>query len=122
MPTVASKVKTSSREKKRRYPRYTPRVRLYAIFRVGNTWVEGEVASISERGFLLAVRDGGAAEDVGSVTIKFPEFIIHTKGYICSVLPGQGLGVEFLDLSSKDRKLLAAYCNYLQELTRARPA
>jgi len=115
-------VNTLKGRSQRRFPRFTPRVRLSAIFRVGNTWVEGEVASINECGFLLAVKDGGAADNEGSVTIKFPEFFIHSKGYIRSVLPGQGLGIELLDLSSKDRKLLAAYCNYLQQLTKARPA
>ena len=77
---------------------------------------------ISECGFLLAVRDGGAADDLGVVTIKFPDFYIHSKAHICSVIPGQGLGIEFLDLNLKDRKLLASYCDYLKELTKARPA
>ncbi len=122
MAAGTSQVNTLKGRSSRRFPRFTPRVSLSAIFRSDHNWVEGEVGSVSECGFLLVLQSGGSAEELGAVTIQFPNFYIHTKGIFQSVIPGQGVSIEFLDMNLKDRKLLASYCAYLQRLTKARPA
>ncbi len=104
-------------ENRRRFPRYSPPDPLIAIFMAGKSPVEGEVRKISRCGCFLAVREGGAAESEGMITIRLPARFLRVDAAIRSVLPGQGFGMEFLAMRTEDNETLAAYCDHLRDLT-----
>ena len=101
---------------RRKYPRYSPTIGLPVIFEANDCPCEGEVLDISQGGFFLAVKDGGAAESVGKVLIRFPHRFFRAAGAIRFVRPGQGFGIEFTKMDEEDEEALAAYCEHLRHL------
>ena len=103
-------------EDRRKYPRYSPPVGLPVIFETNDCACEGEVRNISQGGFFLAVKDGGAAESVGKVLIRFPHRFFRAAAAIRFVQPGQGFGIEFTKMNEENEEVLAAYCEQLRHL------
>lgn len=102
-------------EERRRFPRYSPPKGLVALFRAGYGYVEGEILEISEGGIFFSIRDGGAAENDGIVTIKLPDGFLRARATIRSVRPGEGFGMELLEMSPENQAALIAYCQRLQQ-------
>ena len=117
-----SKVNTNNHRNRRRFPRYVPPVKLSAVFKTGDTWIEGEVGVLGQGGSLLVILDGSAPENEGAVTIKISEAFLHAKGRIRSVFPGAGFGIEFVDISPENRELLDEYCDNLRHHKKAESA
>ncbi len=108
-------------ENRRRLPRYSTPKGLVALFRAGPCYVEGEIREISEEGIFFSVRDGGAAENEGIVTIKLPDGFLRARAAIRSVRPGEGFGMEFLEMSPEHQAVLINYCRRLQQATASTP-
>ncbi len=107
-------------ETRRRFPRYSTPEGLVALFRAGPCYVEGEIRDISEGGIFFSILDGGAAENDGIVTIKLPDGFLRARVAIRSVLPGEGFGMEFLDMSPEHQAALINYCRRLQQTAPAK--
>ncbi len=103
-------------EDRRKYPRYSPTEVLPVIFEASDCACDGEVRNISRGGFFLAVKDGGAAESVGKVLIRFPHRLFRAAGAIRFVRPGQGFGIEFTKMDEENEEELAVYCEHLRHL------
>ncbi len=116
MLTEYEKTKNTFSEDRRKYPRYSPPVGLPVIFETSDCACEGEVRNISQGGFFLAVKDGGAAESVGRVLIRFPHRFFRAAAAIRFVQPGQGFGIEFTKMNEENEEALAAYCEQLRHL------
>ena len=107
-------------ENRRRFPRYSPPEGLVALFRAGPCYVEGEIREISEEGIFFSVQEGGAAENEGIVTIKLPDGFLRARAAIRSVRPGEGFGMEFLEMSPEHHAILINYCRRLQQTAPAK--
>lgn len=107
-------------ENRRRFPRYSTPEGLVALFRAGPCYVEGEIRDISEGGIFFSILDGGAAENDGIVTIKLPDGFLRARVAIRSVRPGEGFGMEFLDMSPEHQAVLINYCRRLQQTAPAK--
>ena len=107
-------------ENRRRFPRYSPPKGLVALFRAGHCYVEGEIREISEEGIFFSVRDGGAAENDGIITIMLPDGFLRARAAIRSVRPGEGFGMEFIEMSPEHHAALINYCRHLQNTLSAK--
>ncbi len=107
-------------KERRKAPRYQPNRPLWAIFKAENSWIEGEVISLSKTGLFLAVERNTTFDPQGNLTLFLPDGSLQAKVKVRRAKPGQGYGMEFVTLAPQDQKRLDGYLEWLEQ--RASPA
>ena len=106
--------KTDEAVKQRRFTRYVIRNRPHAGFISGGVRVVGQVRNITQAGLFLLTTDYVAVGNLGKVGVEFPNWFFRANAFVRSVQPGHGFGLEFISMSSVDRRALRAYSGALR--------
>jgi c-di-GMP-binding flagellar brake protein YcgR len=97
------------RKDSRRYPRTD--VNFPVEFTVGDRAFREQASNLGGGGLFLAITE---PLSVGAeLTVRFRPAkhlrLIETKGRVCYQVPGKGIGVEFIDISAKNRQVLLRF-------------
>ena len=115
MPGAGPAPTEPSQEERRRSPRAALMVQVE--YTKGGDYVLGRSQDVSEGG--LSVLTSETLEPRTEVVIRFnlppypPGILIEAQGEIVRVRPGEGLGIQFLQLSDRQRQAIARYVQLL---------
>ncbi len=107
-------------KERRKVPRYQPNRPLWAIFKAENSWIEGEVISLSKTGLFLAVERNTTFDPQGNLTLFLPDGSLQAKVKVRWAKPGHGCGMEFVTLAPQHQKRLDAYLASMERREGAR--
>ena len=91
---------------KRRYPRISLPKGMRVAWHGGDLQLFSRVRTLSMGGLFISVPDPPPVGTKLRLSFEVPGGNVHAEAIVRSIVPGEGMGVEFTKLGLKDRVLL----------------